>query len=171
MSAVTRAAPHLSVDEVQEKLRSAPSFWLRQRWMVIYTALIAPRPAGEIAKQLGVSKAFVAKINSLYKRFGPQGIETVGPGGRRNDYLSVDEERIFLAPFIARAETGELATVSEIHRAFEAHVGSSVDESTIYRLLARHEWRKVVPRGQHPKADETAQDAFKKTSLKRSKRR
>lgn len=162
MTPVTRAAPHLSVDEVLEKLRLAPSFWLRQRWMVIYTALIAPRPSGEIAEQLGVSKAFVNKINSLYKRFGPQGIETVGPGGRRNCYLSVEEERVFLAPFIARAETGELATVNEIHHAFEAYVEASVDESTIYRILERHEWRKIVPRGQHPKADEAAQDAFKK---------
>jgi hypothetical protein len=37
--------------------------------------------------------------------------------------LRVDQEREFLAPFFACAEMGELATASEIKRAFEAHVG------------------------------------------------
>lgn len=167
MSTVTRAAPHLSVEEVREKLRLCSSDWLRQRWLVIYTSLVAPRRSEEIAAQLGVSKPFVSKITSLYKRFGPEGIETVGPGGRRNCYLSLEEERTFLAPFIERAETGEFVTIDEIYRAFETRVEACVDPSTIYRLLERHEWRKVVPRGQHPKADEVEQDAFKKTSKSR----
>jgi transposase len=37
--------------------------------------------------------------------------------------------------------------------------------STIYRLLERHGWRKVMPRPRHPKADVAAQAAFKKTVL------
>lgn len=169
MTPVTRAANHLSVDEVQAKLRAAPTFWLRQKWTVIYTSLVDPRPASAIAQQLGVSKAFVAKVSSLYKRFGPQGLETPGTGGRRNDYLSIDQERTFLAPFVKRAETGELVTIREIYRAFEAQVGTPVAESTIYRLLARHEWRKVMPRPKHPKAEPASQEAFKKRSKQTSK--
>ena len=42
-------------------------------------------------------------------------------------------------------------------------------ESTIYRLLDRHGWRKLVPRPVHPKADLEEQAAFKKTSSRRSK--
>ena len=164
MTPVTRAADHLSVEEVQVKVRTAATFWLRQRWMVIYTSLVDPRPAGMIAQQLGVSKAFVANISSVYKRFGPQGLETVGSGGRRNDYRSIDEERAFLAPFVTRAETGELVTIREIQQAFEQQVGNTVAESTMYRLLARHAWRKVIPRPHHPKADPEAQEAFKKHS-------
>jgi hypothetical protein len=37
-----------------------------------------------------------------------------------------------------------------------------VARSTIYRLLGRHGWRKVVPRPRHPKTDLAAQSAFKK---------
>ena len=88
MARVTRVAPHLTLDEVKRKLDTATKPWLRQRWLVIYTALLDPRPAAEIAAQIGVSRAFVSKISSLYKRFGPHGLETVGPGGRRNEYLS-----------------------------------------------------------------------------------
>lgn len=34
---------------------------------------------------------------------------------------------------------------------------------TVYRMLDRHGWRKVIPRLRHPKADMQTQDAFKKT--------
>ena len=131
--------------------------------MIIYTALLAPRPAAAIALHLGVSHALVAKVSSLYRRFGPQGIETGGPGGRRNAYLTLAEETAFLAPFHARAAQGELVTTATIHQAFEARVGQSVATSTISRLLERHQWRKIVPRAYHPQADPEAQTAFKKT--------
>src|SRR6266511_5991694 len=169
MARVTRVAPHLTLEEVKQKLDTATKPWLRQRWLVIYTALLDPRPAAEIAIQLGVSRPFVAKITSLYKRFGPQGLETVGPGGRRNEYLSKDEEAAFLAPFLDRAAQGEIVTAKTIRQAFEQRVGHAVDESTIYRLLQRHQWRKVMPRPYHPESDPDAQATFKKTSVRSSR--
>jgi len=170
MARVTRVAPHLSLDEVKQKLDTATKPWLRQRWLVVYTALLDPRPAAEIAGQIGVSRPFVSKISSLYKRFGPRGLETVGPGGRRNQYLTKDEEAAFLAPFIEQAAQGEIVTTRLIHQAFEQRLGHQVDESTIYRLLQRHRWRKVMPRSIHPEADPKAQEAFKKTSVHLSKK-
>lgn len=170
MARVTRVAPHLTLSEVKQKLDAATRPWLRQRWLVIYTALLDPRTAAEIAGQIGVSRPFVSKISSLYKRFGPQGLETVGPGGRRNEYLSQDEEAAFLAPFDERAAQGEIVTAKLIKQAFEQRLGHEVDESTIYRLLQRHQWRKVMPRPSHPEADPKAQEAFKKTSVHWSKK-
>lgn len=170
MARVTRVAPHLTLEEVKQKLHTATKPWLQQRWMVIYTALLDPRRAAEIAAQLGVSRPFVSKITSLYKRFGPQGLETVGPGGRRNEYLSKEEEATFLAPFIERAAQGEMVTAKLIHQAFEQRLRHEVAESTIYRLLQRHRWRKVMPRAIHPEADPQAQEAFKKTSTCLSKK-
>jgi transposase len=169
MARVTRVAPHLTLEEVKQKLHAATATWLRQRWLVIYTALLDPRPAEEIATQLGVSRPFVSKITSLYKRFGSQGLETVGPGGRRNEYLSRDEEAAFLVPFLERAAQGEIVTTKAIHHAFEQLLGHSVDDSTIYRLLQRHQWRKVMPRPYHPEVDTEAQEAFKKTSVRSSR--
>lgn len=166
MARITYIAPHLTLEEVKHKLDTASKPWLRQRWLVIYTGLLLPRLASEIAAQLGVSRPFVSKITSLYKRFGPSGIETAGPGGRRNQYLSQAEEAAFLAPFIEQAAAGQVVTAQVIQRAFEHKVGQAVDESTIYRLLQRHQWRKVMPRAYHPKSDPDAQEAFKKTSLR-----
>jgi winged helix-turn-helix protein len=47
--------------------------------------------------------------------------------------------------------------------AYEERISHSVHETTIYRLLRRHGWRKVQPRPRHPKADIAAQEVFKKT--------
>jgi transposase len=170
MARVTRAAAHLSVEEVKHRLKTDPRSWCRQRWLIIYNALIEPRKAEEIAKHSGVSKAMVHQVISTYNRLGAQAVETPGKGGRRHEYLSLEEERRFLAPFFARAESGEIATSAEIQQAFEARVGHEVDDSTIYRLLNRHDWRKLMPRPRHPQASKEAQEHFKKTLRRRLRR-
>ncbi|HET9919659.1 MAG TPA: winged helix-turn-helix domain-containing protein [Ktedonobacteraceae bacterium] len=170
MARITRAAAHLSLEEVKSRMQNDPRPWCRQRWLIIYNALIDPRKAEEIAKHCGVSKATVHQVVSLYNRFGVTAVETAGKGGRRDVYLTLEEEKQFLAPFFVRAETGEIATAAEIQRAFEARVGHEVHESTMYRLLHRHGWRKLMPRPKHPKASREAQEQFKKT-LRRRRRR
>ena len=171
MGRVTRAASHLSVEEVKERAKTDQRYWCRQRWLIIYNALVDPRPAAEIATHVGVSVDTVHQVISKYNRFGVAAVETVGKGGRRKEYLTVEQERQFLAPFFARAETGEIATAGEIKHALEAQVGQEVDESTIYRLLNRHGWRKLVPRPVHPKANKEEQEQFKKTLRRRLRRR
>jgi transposase len=167
---ITRAASHLSVDEVKERMNTDTRPWVREHWWIIYNALVAPRKAEEIALHTGVSATTVHRVISSYNRLGPTALETPGKGGRRHEYLSVPEEKAFLAPFFAQAQSGEIATVAQIQRAFEATIGHEVDDSTIYRLLARHGWRKLMPRPRHPKADPQAQEHFKKTLQRKLKR-
>ncbi len=170
MARVTRAAAHLTLEEVKIRMRTDPRALYRQRWLIIYNALAQPRKAEEIARHCGVSKATVHQVISTYNRWGVIAVETPGKGGRRHQYLTLEEEAQFLAPFFARAEEGLLTTTAEIWRAFEARVGHHVDDSTIYRLLDRHGWRKLMPRPRHPKADPHVQEQFKKTLQRRFKR-
>ena len=167
MARVTHAAPHLPIAEVKNRMRTDPRADWRQRWLIIDNALVEPRSAEEIARHCGVSKATVHAVISRYKRLGVAAIETPGKGERRRQYLTLEEEKEFLAPFFAQAERGEIATVGQIWRAFEARVGHEVDDSTIYRLLARHGWRKLMPRPRHPQADPQVQEQFKKTLRRR----
>jgi transposase len=160
---LTRAASHLSVEEVKERMRTETRPWVRQHWWIIYNALVAPRKAEEIALHTGVSATTVHRVISTYNRLGPSALETPGKGGRRHEYLTLPEEQAFLAPFFTQAESGEIATVAQIQSAFEERVGHQVDDSMIYRLLNRHGWRKLMPRPQHPKADPHVQEQFKKT--------
>jgi transposase len=91
--------------------------------------------------------------------------QTEGKGGRYNSYLTEEEEREFLAAFIEKAKQGQIATVKEIQQGFEKRVKSKVEESTIYRLLDRHKWRKIAPRPSHPKTNSAEQEELKKSFL------
>ncbi len=121
--------------------------------------LYEPRKAEEIARHCGVSKGMVHQVISTYNRFGVEAIETPGKGGRRHQYLTVSEEKEFLAPFFTQAESGQIATVGQIQRAYEAKVGHEVDD-----------WRKLMPRPRHPQADLQEQEQFKKTLKPRLRR-
>jgi transposase len=169
MAGVTRAATHLSVEEVTRRWKHDLRPLCRQRWLIIYQALVDPREAAQIAKHCGVSTTTVHHLISAYNRRGVAAVETPGKGGRRAQYLTLEQEQQFLAPFFAQARVGSISTAAQIKQAFEAQVGQEVAESTIYRLLDRHGWRKLVPRPVHPKADPTEQAAFKKTSTRPSK--
>jgi transposase len=160
---ITRAALYLSVDEVKERMNTDARPWVRQHWWILSNALVAPRKAEEIAFHTGTSVTTVHRVISTYNRLGPAALETPGKGGRRHQYLTLAEEKAFLFPFFAQAERGEIATAAQIQHADEAKVGHKVDESTIYRLLNRHGWRKVMPRPRHPQADPQVQEQLKKT--------
>jgi transposase len=116
----------------------------------------------------GVSPETGHQLISAYNRRGVAAVETPGKGGRRNQYLTLEQEQEFLAPFFAQAQVGTIATAAQIKQAFEARVGQEVADTTIYRFLDRHGWRKLVPRPAHPKADLAEQAVFKKTSSRRS---
>jgi len=163
MTRVTRAAEHLSVEEVKQRMKTDPRPLYRNRWLIIYNALVDPRGAEEIAQHCGVKKPTVQQLISRYNRFGIAAVETKGKGGRRREYVTIEQERQFLEPFFTQAQAGEIATVAEIQYAFETRIGHEVDESMIYRLLHRHGWRKLVPRARHPQAQKEQQESFQKT--------
>ena len=164
MSKITKAKPHLSAEELKQKIKTTVGFWRVQKWLIVYNALNYPRSAVEIAEHLAVSTSLVHKTISEYNRYGASAIETKGKGGRRNSYMSKEEEQKFLNGFITQAQAGTIATVEQIKAEFERIIGKTVHKTTIYRLLERNGWRKVVPLPHHPKADKEAQESFKKTS-------
>ena len=145
MGRITRAKLHLPVEEVKERMNSDPRPLYRKRWLIIYNALVDPREAKDIAKDTGVSVKTVHKLISTYNRLGIAAVETPGKGGRRSEYMTFEEEKELLTPFFERAKKGELTTTAQIKQEFEKKVGHKVAETTIYRILKRHEWRKLVP--------------------------
>ena len=167
MAKVTSVQPHLSIDEIQQRIKETVGFIQVQRWLVIYNAAVDPRPASEIAKHTGLALQTVHNLISQYNRLGPAALEGPGKGGRRRAYLTVAEEAEFLQSFRGSAITGQVATTREIQRVLEKKIGHAVDKSMVYKMLRRHGWRKVVPRTAHEKSDPERQAAFKKTSRKR----
>lgn len=163
MGSVTQAFPHLDIETVKQKLKIASKHWEKQRWQVIYNAMIDPRPAAEIAMHVGVSKGFVRKVIQQYNRLGVAAMTTPGKGGRRSCYLSWSAEKQLIDSLKEKARKGHIATAEEIKQAYEQLCGFAVHKTTIYRLLERHQWRKIIPRQSHPKKDPSAIEEFKKT--------
>jgi transposase len=167
MSKITKIETSFSEAELIGKIKQTVGFWRVQKWLIIYNAVNYPRKAEDIANHLAISVSLVHKTISEFKRYGAKSIQTVGKGGRKNSYLSFDEEKEFIDSFIKQAQLGQIATTSDIKIAFENKTGGKVHKTTIYRLLERHQWRKIVPLPFHPKQDKKAQEEFKKTSVKK----
>jgi transposase len=163
MSKITKAKGNLNSNEIKKKIKNTKGFWKVQKWLVIYNAKEFSLQAEEIAKHLAVTTSFVHKTISKYNRYGESSIETQGKGGRRNSYMGPAEEEKFMSKFIEEAKKGLIVTAQQIKEAFEEQVGKKVHKTTIYRLLARSGWRKIVPLPHHPKKDEESQKSFKKT--------
>ena len=98
MPRVSRVLSHLSVEEVRQKIKTTTSFRRQQKWLIIYNALVDPRPAVEIALHTGTTKRTVHQVISDYNRQGVEASETPGQGGRRRGYLPLAEEKKFLNP-------------------------------------------------------------------------
>ncbi|MFC1566994.1 transposase [bacterium] len=161
---------HLSLIEIQEKMKTTVGFWRVQRWSIIYQASVEKTYAKDIAKRVGVSRATVNCLVSKYNRFGVEAVDTVGKQNRPNAYLNKNEEKEFLAPYIKKASMGEIVTVGKIQEGFEKRVGKKVSKSTVYKLLERNNWRKIEPRSMassNKKERDKKQKDFKKTSKKK----
>jgi transposase len=87
-----------------------------------------------------------------------------GKGGHKHFYLSLEEGADFLKSFEDKASSGQIATANEIKKAYENKVGHGVHETTVYRMLKRHGWRKVMPRPFHVDSKKDEQESFKKNS-------
>lgn len=152
-----------TVARLAERLERASSLAEYQRIQCVLIRATLGSSAAQIAQLLGWSTATVHVLHSRWAKEGDGIFDLRGRGGRRHQHLSVESEQALLAPFVQRAQAGGMLTVSEIQQAYEEQAGVRVAPSTVYRLLDRHGWRRVVPRPRHPKADLVAQAGFKKT--------
>jgi transposase len=139
---------------------------LRQCQAVLLPALFGAT-LEQTAEVLGVGRATVARLQVAFRkqRAGSPAADR-NWGGRRQSLLTEEEEVAFLKPWLERAAVGNLVVVSPIRAALAQHLGQPVKPSVVYRLLARHGWRKVAPDTRHPKSKPEVQEAWKKNSLK-----
>ena len=121
----------------------------------------------EIAELTGTSLSTVNRAHMAYDNGGVNALRPKPRGGRRRENMTLEEERRFLAQFAKAAGAGELLNIGELKIAYEEKIGHPTSDSTIYNLLARHEWRKLMPRPFHPKRDAKAQEAYKKGGFAR----
>jgi len=157
-----------TVEALTARLKQARTIAEFQRIQCVLMRATTDCSASQIAQVLGWATATVHITHSRWAKEGEAIFELKGKGGRRSYNLTEEEEGEVLAPFVEQATAGNVLKVADIQAAYEARVGKAVPNSTIYRMLKRHGWRKLTPRPQHPKADVTARGAFKKSSAAKS---
>lgn len=120
------------------------------------------KSAEEVAEATGFHATSITRLTAKYVKGGIEAISGNHYGGNHKN-LSVEKEAEILEPFRLRAEKGQMLSIAEIRSSYEAAVGHSTGHSQIYRVLYRHNWRKVMPRSKHPKkASDEGIDASKK---------
>lgn len=133
-------------------------------------AVLLPAQAGltleETARLLGVGTASVNRMQSRLRLGRAAPSQRRNWGGRRQSLLTAQEEIEFLKPWAAQAQNAGLLVLSPIRAALALRVGHPVKASVVWRLLARHGWRKVAPDTKHPKNDPKIMRAWKKNSPK-----
>ena len=129
-------------------------------------AVVLPARFGFTRKQtaqaIGLSTSRVGGLRAAAQKPGAEPKNS--HGGRRRQRLSLPQEKAFLTPWEEQAKTAGMIIVPPLHQALEKHLGSKIHHSQVYRMLARHGWRKVAPDSTHPKTDPAVQEAWKKNS-------
>jgi transposase len=118
-----------------------------------------------IAAAMGVSLSTVNRAHMAYDQGGIKAIKPKPSGGRKRENMTLQEEKALLERFAKAAGAGEMLNIHDLKAAYEKAIGHETSKSTIYNLLARHGWRKLMPRPFHPKHDIAAQNAFKKMAF------
>lgn len=117
----------------------------------------------KIADIVGYHPDHVKRIQANYRKYGEESLKLKPKGGRNKENMSIEEEKKLLSGFTDKAVEGGILEVTQVKDAYEKKIGKDVHDSTIYRMLARHGWRKIAPRPHHPKNDKEAIAGFKKT--------
>ena len=115
-----------------------------------------------IAEAMGVSLSTVNRAHMAYDHGGIKALKPKPSGGRKRENMALAEEKTLLRRFAKAAGAGEMLNIHDLKAAYEKRIGHATSNSTVYNLLHRHGWRKLMPRPFHPKRDRAAQNTFKK---------
>ena len=118
-----------------------------------------------IAAAMGGSLSTVNRAHMVYDGGGIKALKPKPIGGRQRENMTLSEEKALLTRFAKAAGAGEMLNIHDLKTAYEKAIGHPTSNSTVYNLLARHGWRKLMPRPFHPQRNLAAQDAFKKTAF------
>ena len=121
----------------------------------------------EIAKATGYNTNYVSELCKKYVKEGIDSLQSDGRKGGNNRHMDEVEAVKFLEQFKEKAIKGQVVRVEEISKAYDEAIGKEhKSPSSVYYFLHRHNWRRIVPKKQHPdKASDEEIKASKKLTL------
>ena len=161
-----RRIDKLLVQQAQLASTTATSVAALRRCQAVLLPALCGATLEQTAAALGVCRASVPNLQAAFRRDQTPDAPQAKRGGRRRSHLTLAEEKLFLKPWLEQAGSGAVVVVSPLRAALAQQLGQPVKPSVVYRLLARHGWRKVAPDTRHPKSKPEVQEAWKKNSRK-----
>lgn len=133
-------------------------------------AILLPLALGlsleQTALAIGRSVSLTCKLRNRKRRERAQEI----PVRKRKQELrnragaTLADEAALLDQVLGETGSGGVVVIPRLKPAFEKALGRPIALSTLYRVLARHGWRKLAPDTTHPKGDASRREVFKKNS-------
>ena len=155
-------ASNKQVKELQLAMKSENRKRFYRRLQCVWLRIKHDMTTEAIVQATGFCEGTVKNLWSRYFRGGITAVIGKPKGGRRNEYMTAKEEDEFLETHLETAKKGWLLTARKIKESYEEKIGHAVPESTVCRMLARHEWRIISTRPTHPMGDPAARAEFKK---------
>jgi transposase len=166
---ILQLTPHLTTSKLSSKLASCKSSHQRSYWQILLSVSFNPnKKAEEYAAFLGVTKSKIYKVVALYNKQGAGFTDNINWGGRRSQtsHMSFEDEKKMMDDLKNKAKDGKILVAKHIRKIVETKVGKAVSDDYIWDLFKRHNWKKKMPRPEHPKGNKSAQEEFKKNSPK-----
>jgi len=166
---ILQLTPHLTTSELSSKLSNCSNVHQRSYWQILLSVSFNPnKKAEEYASFLGIKKSKVYKVVELYNNDGGGFTENLNWGGRRSktSHMSFEDEKKMMTALKIKAKDGKILVAKHIRKIVETQVGKAVSDDYIWDLFKRHNWKKKMPRQEHPKRNKAAQEEFKKNSRK-----
>lgn len=160
-----------AVDSALQAIASAVTLEQLRQAQAVVLPLRFEMSLAQTAQAMGLSVGWVSKLRNRFIQGKPVGDGSVpARGGRRRQNFTLEQEGQLLRPFLQQAREGGILVVGQIKPQLEAALGRTMALSSVYALLHRHNWRKLVPDKRHPQSDPVAQEEWKKNSLKCSRK-
>ena len=134
-------------------------------------AILLPLELGlsleQTAAAIGRSVSLTCKLRNRRRREQAQEIPAKRHKRelRNHALITLEREALLLDAVLADAASGGVVVIPQLRPSFEERLGRPVALSTLYRMLARHGWRKLAPDTAHPQGDASRREVFKKNSV------
>ncbi|HEY2499108.1 MAG TPA: hypothetical protein VGK24_18765 [Candidatus Angelobacter sp.] len=131
---------------VENVLREAESKAQFQRILCVWLKALFSLNSEGISRAIGWKSSTVRGVQARFKKEGMQCLMGTRKGGRRRENMSFDREARILYKFVRQAKNNPGLDVGQIKQAYELSIGKQVPWSTVYRLIARHKLRHLLPK-------------------------